>query len=128
LPHGHREQPVEIGADHRRLARGVAHALEPAELALRLLAHLVGHLGLVDLAAVLVDDGRVVLAELLRIESSCLRRKYSRCCRLRPGLDVVADAPPHLQLGQPLALQPDGELEPLDDVEALEQLDSLLER
>ena len=63
----------------------------------------------------------------LRIDSICLRRTYSRCC-LRAGLDVVADALAHLQLGEPLALELERELEPLDDVERLEQLDLLLER
>ena len=61
----HGEQPVEVGADHRRLAALVAHPLEPRELALGLLAHGVGHAGLGDLRAVVVGDGRVVLAELL---------------------------------------------------------------
>src|SRR5919202_1731383 len=51
----HRDQPVEVAADHRRLARLLAHSLEPAELALRLLADVVGHPGLVDLGAVLLD-------------------------------------------------------------------------
>ena len=61
----HGDQPVEVVADHLRLARLLAHALEAAQLALGLLAHLVGHAGLVDLAAVLVDDRAVVLAQLL---------------------------------------------------------------
>ena len=43
LPHGTGEQPVEVGADHRRLRRLVAHPLEPGDLALGLLAHRVGH-------------------------------------------------------------------------------------
>ena len=46
---------------------------------------------------------------------------------LRARLDVVADALAHLQLGEPLALEAQGELEALDDVERLEQLDLLLE-
>src|SRR5207245_227540 len=45
----------------------------------------------------------------------------------RARLDVVADAPAHLQLGEPLALEAKGELEPLDDVDGLEQLHLLLE-
>ena len=49
----------------------------------------------------------------LRIDSICLRRKYSRCCFCGAGLDVVADAAAHLQLGQPLALEAQRELEPL---------------
>ena len=61
------------------------------------------------------------------IDSICLRRKYSRCC-CRRLTDVLADLPAQLQLGQPLALDADGELEPLGHVERLEDLDLLLER
>ena len=63
----------------------------------------------------------------LRIDSICLRRKYSRCCLLGAGLDVLADPLAHLQLGQALALEAQGQLEALGDVERLEQLDLLLE-
>src|SRR4029077_6768405 len=59
------EEPVEVRADHRRLTRGIAHPLQPPELALGLLAPLLGHRSLFDLAAVLVDDVGIVLAELL---------------------------------------------------------------
>ena len=50
----HGDQPVEVGPDHRGLARLLAHALEPAELLRGLLAHVVGHAGLGDLRAVLL--------------------------------------------------------------------------
>ena len=109
------------------LAGRVAHALEPAELALGLLAHVVGHLGLRDLRAVLLDDGALVLAELLADRVHLLAQEVLALLLLGAGLDVLADAPAHLQLGEPLALEADGELEPLDDVERLEQLDLLLE-
>ena len=123
----HREQPVEVRADHRRLAGGVAHALEPAELALRLLAHVVGHAGVGDLRAVLVDDGGLVLAELLADRVHLLAQEVLALLLLRARLDVVADAAADLQLGQPLALQANGELEPLGDVERLQQLDLVRE-
>ena len=97
------------------------------ELALGLLAHGVGHAGLGDLRAVLVDDRAVVLAELLADRLHLLAQEVLALLLLRAGLDVVADAAAHLQLGEPLALERDGELEPLDDVERLEQLDLLLE-
>jgi hypothetical protein len=42
-------------------------------------------------------------------------------------LDVFADPMTDLQLGQALALEPHGELEPLDHVNCLEQLDALFE-
>src|SRR5262249_43890234 len=112
-----REQPVEVAADHRRLARGVAHPLEPAELALRLLAHLVGHARLFDLAAVLVDDRAVVLAELAADRFELLAEEVLALLLLGARLDVLADAVAHLQLGEPLALQRERELEALDDVD-----------
>ena len=52
----HGDQPIEVGTDHRGLAALLAHALEAPELPLGLLAHLVGHAGLFDLRAVLLDD------------------------------------------------------------------------
>jgi len=52
---GHGDQPVEVGADHRGLARLLSGALEACELALRLLADLLRHRRLLDLSSVLVD-------------------------------------------------------------------------
>src|SRR5213076_661292 len=124
----HGEQPVEVGADHRRLGAGLAHAVQPPELALRLLAHGVRHAGVGNLLSILVRDRRLVLAELLadRVELAAedVVALLLLCTRLR----VVADALPHLQLRQPLALQAKPQLEPLDHVEGLEQLDLLGER
>ena len=125
---GHGDQPVEVGADHRRLARLLAHPLEPAKLLLGLLAHGVGHAGGLDLRAVLLDDGGVVLAELLADRVHLSAQEPLALLSVGAGLDVVADALAHLQLGEPLALQPHRELEPLSHVERLEQLDLLLER
>ena len=44
------------------------------------------------------------------------------------GLDVLANAAAHLQLGEPVPLQGQRQLEPRDDVHRLEQLHALLER
>ena len=54
-----------------------------------------------------------------------MRRNVLALLLLGAGLDVVADAAAHLQLGEPLALERERELEPLDDVDLLEQLDAL---
>ena len=124
----HGQQPVEVRPDHRRLAARVAHPLEPPELALGLLAHVVGHLGLGDLLAVLLDDRRLVLAELLADRVELLAEEVLALLLLRAGLDVLADALAHLQLGQPLALEAERQLEALDDVDRLEQLDLLRRR
>ena len=75
------------------------------ELALGLLAHVVGHPGLGDLRAVLVDDGALVLAELLADRVQLPAQEVLALLLLRAGLDVLADALAHLQLGQPLVLE-----------------------
>ena len=105
----------------------LAHALEAAELALGLLAHVVGHAGLLDLRAVLVDDRAVVLAELAADRLHLLAQEVLALLLVGAVLDVVADALAHLQLGQALALERQRQLEALGDVERLEQLDLLLE-
>ena len=117
----HRQQPVEVGADHRRLAAGLAHALEPAELALGLLADVVGHLRLVDLRLVLLDHRGVVLAQLLADRLHLLAQEVLALLCLGAGLDVVANPLADLELGQAVALQRDRQLEPLGDVDRLEQ-------
>ena len=108
-------------------ARLVAHPLEPGGLALGLLADGVGHAGLGDLRAVVLGDGRVVLAELLADRLHLLAQHVLALLLGGALLDVVADAPAHLQLGEPLALQLQRQLQPLDDVDRLEQLDLLVE-
>src|ERR671925_110548 len=60
----HRDEPVEVRADHLPLAALLAGALEAAELPLGLLADVVGHARVLDLLAVLVDERPVVLAQL----------------------------------------------------------------
>ena len=122
----HGDQPVEVRADHRRLAGLLAHPLEPAQLALGLLAHVVGHPGLVDLGAVLLGDGRVVLAQLLADRVHLAAQQILALLLLGAGLDVLADALSDLELGQAAALELERQAQPLDDVDGLEQLDLLL--
>ena len=83
--------------------------------------------GFVDLRPVLVDDRALVLAELLADRVHLLAEEPLALLLLRALLDVVADAGPNLQLGEPLPLELEGELQPLDDVDRLEQLDALRE-
>ena len=127
LPPRHGEQPVQIGADHRGLAALVAHSLQPADLALGLLANLVGQIRLGDLLAVVLRDRGLVLAQLLADRLQLAAQDVLALLALSALLDVVADPLADLQLGQALALKPQGELEPLDHVHRLEQLDPLLE-
>ena len=59
--------------------------------------------------------------------SICRRRKYSRCCFWVARLHLVADALADPQLGQAVLLEPQGEGQPLDHVQGLEQLQLLVE-
>ena len=73
--------------------------------------------------AVVLGRGAVVVAELLADRLELAAQDVLALLLLRAGLDVLADAAAHLQLGEPLALQAQRQLEPLDDVDRLEQLD-----
>ena len=121
------EQPVEVAADHLRLGRALAHPLEPAELLVGLLADGLGHVRVGDLGAVLLDDRLVVLAELLPDRVHLLPEEVLALLLLHPGVDVLADALADQHRREPLALVRERELEPLGDVDGLEQLDLLLE-
>ena len=127
LPPRHGEQPVEVVADHGRLGGVLPHALEPAELSLGLLADGIGHAGRLDLRAVLLDDRALVLPQLLADRLQLLPEDVLALLLLHALVDVVADPGAQLQQREPLALQPQSELEPLADVDRLQQLDLLLE-
>ena len=71
----------------------------------------VGHAGLVDLRAVLLDDRAGVLAELALDRLHLLAQEVLALLLVRAGLDVLADLLAQLQLGQALALDLDGELD-----------------
>ena len=82
------------GADARRpgsteAGRGVAHRLEPLQLALGLRTDLVRHACLVDLRAVLLEHRAFVLAELLADRVHLLAQEVLALLLLRAGLDVV---------------------------------------
>src|SRR5262245_53720062 len=121
------DEPIEVGADHGRLGALVAHALEPAQLALRLLAHGVGHARLGDLGAVLVGDRGLVLAQLLADGVHLLAQEVVSLLLLGARLDVLANALTHLELGQAIALEAERHAEALDHVERLQQVDLLAE-
>ena len=83
--------------------------------------------GLVDLRPVLVDDRGLVLAELLADRVHLLAEEELPLLLLHPRVDVLADALADLHQREPLALEGERELEPLGDVDRLEQLHLLLE-
>ena len=122
-----REQPVEVVADHARLGRLIAHALEARQLALGLLEDVLGHLGLGDLRAVLLDDRALVLAELLADRVELAAEDVLALLLLDAGLDVLLDPAAHLHEGKALALQLESQLEALAHVDGLEELHLLLE-
>ena len=123
----HLEQPVEVGPDRAGLPALLAEALEAAELLLGLLAHGLGHAGLFDLRAVLLDDGRVVVAELAPDGVHLAAQDVLALLLVGAGLHVVADAAADLELREALLLDGDGLLQALGDVERLEDPDLLLE-
>ncbi len=122
----HGQEPIEIGADHAGLAGLLADALQATELLLGLLAHVLGHCGLFDLGAVLLDHRGVVLTELAADRLHLLAQEVIALLLLGAGLDVVTDALAHLQLGQALTLERERQLQALEDVDLLKQLDALL--
>ena len=63
-----------------------------ARAPLRLLEDVLGHLGLGDLRAVLLDDGTLVLAELLADRLQLAAEDVLALLLLDTGLDVLLDA------------------------------------
>ncbi len=122
----HGDQPIQVGANHARLACLLAHPLEPRELLVGLLANLVGHRRLVDLGPVLLRDGSVVLVQLLADRIHLLAQEVLALLLLSALLHVLADALADLELGEALALQPHGQLEPVGHIGRAQQLDLLL--
>ena len=86
-----------------------------------------GHAGVGDLRAVLLDDRGGVLAQLALDRLHLLAQEVLALLLVGALADVLADLAAQLQLDEPLALDLDGELEALGDVERLEDLDLLLE-
>ncbi len=75
---------------------------------------------------VLLDQAALVLAQLLADRLHLLAQEVVALLLLGAGLDVLADPAAHLQLGQPLALEVDRELQAGADVDLLQQAQLLL--
>ena len=82
--------------------------------------------GRFDLAAVLLGDGLLVLAELAADGLHLLAQEVLALLLVGTRLHVVADALAHLHLGEAVALQAEGQLQPLGHVEGLQQRHLLL--
>ena len=119
-----RRDPLEIVADHAVLGRRLRQPLEPRELAVGDLAHLLGQLDLRELLAQLLDLGlgRVALPELLLDRLELLAQQVLALGLVELGLHLGLDARAHggdLELvGEDLRQAP----QPLGDVALLEQL------
>ena len=83
--------------------------------------------GVGNLLSVFVGDRAVVLAQLLADGVHLTAQEVLALLLLRAVFDVVADALADLQFRQPLALELQRQLEPLDDVERFEELELLAE-
>ena len=88
----------------------------------------VGHRRLGDLRAVLVDDGRLVLAELLADRVELLAQDVLALLLLHARVDVLADAAADLHRRSRSRWKSSASSRRSVDVEGLEQLDLLLER
>ena len=127
---GQADEPVHVGADDADLGgcgRDPAHALDFLE---RAGLHVVGHARALDLLAELVDLGllRVVLAELALDGLQLLAEDVLALGLVELRLDLGLDAALQLEDLDLAGEEGRHELEPLDDVERLEQLLALLGR
>src|SRR5437867_2137585 len=100
----------------RLSARAIDSPTDVLPVPLGLLTDLVGQIGLGDLRAVVLRDRGVIVAQFLADRVHLPAQDVFALLTLSALLDVLADPMTDLQLGQPLALKPQGELEPLDDV------------
>ena len=121
---GQLDQPIEIGADHAVLGRGLGHALEPLQLLARLLFGLLGHAGLLDRLAEFGDLGLRVLAlaELFLDLAELLAQDVLALAAGEQFLRLLADLlrqAQHLDLLREIAQQL---VEPVADIEGLEQV------
>ena len=125
-----RRDPLEVAADHAPLRHRRLEPLEPGQLAVGLLADLLGELDRRQLLAQLVDLGLdlVGLAELLLDRLELLAQEVLALALVELGLDLGLDLRAerhHLELaGQDLRQAP----QPLGHVDLLEQLLLLLGR
>ena len=115
------DQPVQIGADHARLGRGLGHALVAAQFLARQLLDLVGHLRLVDRLRQVGDLLRlsVALAELALDRRHLLAQDRFALALVEGRLGALADL-----LRQAHHLDAPGE-EGRDLVDARAQVDRL---
>ncbi len=122
---GNAQHPVEVVAHHRRLGGHRAHGAQLLDLGQRLLARLLGELGLADallhlgqlVAAVLVAVAQLLLDRLQLLVQIVLALGL-----LHLALDAAADALLHLQHADLAFHEGEDALEAMDDALGLQQL------
>jgi hypothetical protein len=120
---GDRQQPVEVVAHHGGLGRHRAHLLELLELGQRLVARLLGELGVLDLLLELLDIvALVAVAQLLLNGLHLLVQIVLALGLLHLPLDARADLLLHLQDGDLALHQRVDALEPARDHGDLEDV------
>ena len=126
---GQLDQPVEIGAHHRVLGRGLGHALQALQLLPRLLLGLLGHAGLGDRLLQLLDlgGGALGLAELLLDRLQLLAQDVLALAALDRVLGLLADVARDLEHLDPVAEQLQDPVQPAPQVDGLEDLLLLLD-
>ena len=116
-----RDEPIEVRAHHRMLRRRVRHAFEAPQLLLSLLLDLLGHLGVRDRLAQLVELAlRVVLAELLLDRLQLLAQHVLALALVELALRLLADLARQLQHLDAVRQELDDAIEPVADLQRLE--------
>ena len=123
-----RDEPVHVGADHADLGRGGRDPAHPVDLLDRPGAHLLRHAGGLDLVAELVDLGLlgIVVAQLPLDGLELLAEDVLPLGLVHLGLDLALDLPLELQDLDLAGKEARDELEPLLDIDGLEELLALL--
>ena len=122
------DQPVDVGPDDADLRRGRRDPAHAVDLLDRPGLDLLGHARLLDLLAQLVDLGllRVVLAQLALDGLELLAQDVLALGLVHLGLDLGLDLALQLEDLDLAAEEARDELQPLGDVDRLEQLLALL--
>jgi hypothetical protein len=121
---GQLDQPVEIGADHAVLGRGLGRALQPPQLLPGLFLHLVRHAGRVDRLAQLFQlRGRtLLLAELAADRLHLLAQEGLALALLQRGAGLIADLAREPQHAQAVGQELEHPVEPALEIEGLQHL------
>ncbi len=115
------DEPIEVRAHHRMLRRGVRHAFEAPQLLQSLLLHLLGHLGVRNRLAQVVELGLgVVLAELLLDRLQLLAQHVLALALVELALRLLADFARQLEHLDAVRQDLDDAIEPIANLQSFE--------